>query len=91
MEAARDIMRENLEKAQRKQKAWYDKWAREIQLEEGEQLQVLVLLPTRNEKLLAKWKGPYRVTKKVGKVNYQIKIPSATHKQKLFHINMLKR
>ena len=82
-------MWENRERAQCKQKTWYDQCARETQLEEGEQ--VLVLLPTRSEKLLTKWKGPYKVTKRIGKVNYQIEIPGATNKQKLFHISMLKK
>ena len=88
MEAAKDIVQENLERAQHRQKTWYDQRARETQLEEGEQ--VLVLLPTRSEKLLTKWKGPYKVTKRIGKVNYQIEIPGATNKRKLFHINILK-
>ena len=52
---------------------------------------MLVLLPTQSEKLLTKWKGPYKVTKRIGKVNYQIKIPGATNKRKLFHINMLRK
>ena len=89
MEAARDVVRENLEAAQRKQKTWYDKRAREVQLDVRDQ--VLVLLPTRNEKLLTKWKGPYLVVERVGKVNYKIEIPGATKKQKLMHINMLKK
>ena len=89
MEAARDAVKENLEAAQRRQKAWYDKRARETQLEVGEE--VLVLLPTRSEKLLSKWKGPFKITRRVGKVNYQIEIPGPTMKQKLFHINIIKK
>ncbi len=37
-------------------------------LEPGEQ--VLVLLPTESNKLLDQWQGPYRVVKKIGKVDY---------------------
>lgn len=36
---------------------------------------VLLLLPTSTNKLLAKWQGPYRVARKVGKVNYLIEMP----------------
>ena len=49
------------------------------------------MLPTHTEKLLAKWKGPFKVLKKVGKVNYEVEMPNAQKKQKLFHVNMLKR
>ena len=89
LEAAKDLVQENMRKAQAKQKAWYDQRARELQLQEGEQ--VLVMLPTRTEKLLAKWKGPFKVLKKVGKVNYEVEMPNTRKKRKLFHVNMLKR
>ena len=61
----RNIVKENLEDAQQVQKSWYDRHARNRELQEGEQ--VLVLLPTSNKKLLAEWQGPYPVTRKVGK------------------------
>ena len=51
---------------------------------------MLVLLPTRTEKLLAKWKGPYKVLRKVGRVNYEIEVPGGRKEKKLFHVNMLK-
>ena len=52
---------------------------------------MLVLLPTRTEKLLAKWKGPYNVIRKVGKVNYELEMTDGRKGQKLFHVNMLKK
>jgi len=42
-------------------------------LEAGEE--VLVLLPTSSNKLLAQWQGPYRVLHRVGKVNYEVYMP----------------
>ena len=51
---------------------------------------MLVLLPTRTEKLLAKWKGPYKVLRKVRRVNYEIAVPGGRKEKKLFHVNMLK-
>ena len=48
---------ENLGQAQAKQKHYYDKGARSTTFEVGEQ--VLVLLPTSTQKLLAQWQGPY--------------------------------
>ena len=48
---------------------------------------VSVLLPTKANKLLMQWKGPYGVLEKIGKLDYKIKIKG---KVKVFHINMLK-
>ena len=74
-------------KSQKKQKEWYDQKARELHLQEGDL--AMVLLPTWTEKLLAKWRGPYKITKKIGRVNYKIKITDGQIR-KIFHINMLK-
>ena len=49
----------------------------------------LLLLPTSSEKLLAKLKGPYKVVKKIGKVNYEVLLDEARNKRKIFHIHML--
>ena len=87
LQESKEIVRQNMEKSQRRQKSWYDQKARETNLNVGDK--VLVLLPTRTEKLLAKWKGPYPITKKVGQVNYDIQLSDC--RKKLFHINMLKR
>ena len=46
-----ELAKENLAKAQQRQKKWYDENARERQVEPG--AQVLVLLPTETSKLLA--------------------------------------
>ena len=72
MEKMMETVQTNLEKAQQKQKQWYDKNARQREFEAGDQ--VLVLLPTSTSKLLAQWQGPYQVLKRVGKVNYQIDV-----------------
>ena len=89
LEDAKDIVRTNMILAQKKQKQWYDQKARELKLVPGEK--VLVLLPTRTEKLLAKWKGPYSVLRKVGKVTYELEMEGARNRKKIFHINMLKK
>ena len=56
--------------------------------QEGEK--VLLLLPSRSEKLLAKWRGPHKVLQKIGRVNYEVEIPNGRKKSKIFHFNMLK-
>ena len=85
---AKELVEQNLKLAQKKQKKWYDKRARDLVLQEGEK--VLLLLPNRSEKLLAKWRGPYKVLRKIGRVNYEVEIPKGRKKSKTFHINMLK-
>lgn len=52
--------------------------------------QVLLLLPTCESKMLAKWYGPYKVTRKVGKVTYELFMPDLGKKYQTFQINWLK-
>jgi len=35
---------------------------------------VLLLLPTENNKLTVAWRGPYEVVEKVGEVDYKIRL-----------------
>lgn len=88
MEKMIEAVQTNLEKAQQKQKQWYDKNARQSEFVAGDQ--VLVLLPTATSKLLAKWQGTYQVVKRVGKVNYQVDMHDWRKRKRIFHINMLR-
>ena len=54
-----DLVQENLTHSQERQKRWYDRIARVREFSEAEQ--VLVLLPTSSNKLLAQWEGPYQI------------------------------
>ena len=76
---AKEIVHLNMQESQRRQRKWYNKKAG---LREGDQ--VLVLIPTRTAKLLAKWRGPYRISKKIGKINYKIEVPEAKHGKKYY-------
>ena len=49
LEDAKKIVHKNMEQVQEKQKKWYDQKARDLKLRNGDQ--VLVLIPTRTEKL----------------------------------------
>ena len=84
----RELVRENLEQAQESQKSWYDKNARSRHFQPGDQ--VLVLLPTSSHKLLAEWQGPYAVTKRVGKVDYEVRMTDRRKPNRVFHVNMLR-
>ena len=88
MEGMMELVQENIHQAQRQQKMWYDRSARERTFNPGEQ--VLVLLPTTTSKLTAQWQGPYQVLQQVGPVDYSIATPDRRKKKTLFHINMLR-
>ena len=77
---------EALLKAQETQKKYFDVKAVPRSLKAGDE--VLLLLPTDNNKLLMRWKGPFTVKDKVGMNNYKVEING---KIKVFHINMLKQ
>ena len=69
MDLMSKAVREGMVEAQKKQKTWYDQNERDRTLQEGDM--VLVLLPSTH-KLSAQWQGPYKVERRVGKVNYVI-------------------
>ena len=41
--------------------------------------------------MLSKWKGPFKIVRQIGKVNYKVEITEPVDRIKIFHINMLKR
>ena len=70
LESMTELAAEHMREAQEKQKVWYDRNARMRELKPNDQ--VLILLPTSHNKLLAKWQGPYKVLRRLGKVNYEV-------------------
>ena len=64
------MSQEHLRQAQENQKRLYDRGTRLRDLTPGDK--VLVLLPTSSTKLLAKWQGPFVVTRRVGDVDYEV-------------------
>lgn len=51
---------------------------------------MLLLLPTLDSKLLAKWQGPYEVTWQTGPVDYEIRHPDHCPDCQIYHVNLLK-
>eukprot|EP00731_Ephydatia_muelleri_P033526 Em0031g34a len=84
-----EMVKGNLERAQQKQKLWYDQNARQRELKPGDL--VLVLLPTSSSSLTAQWKGPYPVLHKASSVNYVVDMHDTRKRERTFHINMLKK
>ncbi len=52
---------------------------------------VLVLLPTSSSKLLAKWQGPFEVTRRVGNLNYEVIRTDRSGARQIYHLNLLKK
>ncbi|GFO20593.1 reverse transcriptase [Plakobranchus ocellatus] len=80
------IAREELQKAQAKQKHYYDRTVRRRKLCVGDK--ILILLPTESDKLLMQWKDLFDVLAIVGINDYHINVK---RKQKTFNANLLKR
>ena len=80
------LARESLLEAGRRQKRQFDRKARFRSFKPGDQ--VLLLLPTKHNKLEMAWRGPFPVEERVGDHDYRIVVGN---KSKLFHANLLKR
>ena len=89
MAAIFPIVKEHMEKAQRDQRAVYDRTAQPREFQPGDR--VLVLVPTVECKFLATWQGPYEVVEKVGEVNYKIRQPGKRKGEQIYHVNLLKK
>lgn len=83
-----ELANSHLVSAQQRQKVGYDKTSRRRSFQEGQK--VLLLLPTSDSSLLAKWQGPYEVIKKVGPVTYELYLPDRRRKHQVFHMNLLR-
>ncbi|XP_063613940.1 uncharacterized protein LOC134787153 [Penaeus indicus] len=80
------LAQKELEKAGDSYQYYYDKRAREREVNVGDK--VLLLLPTSHNKLLLQWQGPFEVVKKANRYNYVLNINGTERK---YHINMIKR
>ena len=86
LEQMLELAQESLEKAQTQQKLKYDRRSRIRNLEVGDE--VLIMLPTTENKLLMQWRGPHPITKRIGLLDYRVSVNGT---EKTFHINLLKR
>ena len=71
----------------KRQKIYFDRNAKDRELKVHDK--VFILLPTSENKLLAEWKGPYKISAKASPVDYSDKLSRKT--TKTFHINMMKK
>ena len=84
----------NLEQAQQRQAHFANQHRKEVELEVGDK----VFLSTRDlqlrfraPKLDPKFIGPYEVTKRVGKVSYELALPDTMRIHPVFHISKLRK
>lgn len=78
----------HLAQAHMRQKTWYDRTARSRTFSSGQK--VLLLLPSSESSLLAKWQGPFEVLRRVGEVTYEIAMPDRRRQKQIYHVNLLK-
>src|SRR5260221_981255 len=81
-----ELARQEVSKVQLRNQGYYNRKTKDRTFQVGEK--ILLLLPTEHNKIELQWKGPYSVVKKVGNLDYQIKMDN---KLKTLHVNMLKR
>ena len=89
LEEMSELVKENATKAQKKQKNYYDKKSRPQNLKVGDE--VLILEPARRSKLQLEWNGPYKVTRRVSEVDYEVQTPGRRREKKVYHVNLLKK
>jgi len=81
-----DLAHDKLRRKQITQKRQFDYSAKPRFFTAGDQ--VLVLLPTSDNKLLMQWKGPFEVLERVDGNDYRIQL---ANRKKILHANLLKR
>ena len=70
LESTVSLAQQNLQNMSKKYKKYYNRKSRRRHLKVGNK--VLVLLPTKTNKLLMSWKGPYEVVEKLSVLDYRI-------------------
>ncbi|MEO0683466.1 MAG: reverse transcriptase domain-containing protein [Cyanobacteria bacterium J06649_11] len=92
VQLAQQLARDNLKKAQRKNKDLYDQNASKSKFKEGDEVWLHNKARKKglSPKLMAKWIGPYRITKKISDVNFELTDPQMKRKSTVVHCNRLK-
>ena len=84
-----DLVQQNAEQAQNRQRKYYDRGAKNRKLECGDK--VLVLLPKQSNMLKLEWVGPFQVTQQVTPVDYEVETSGKRQEKVVYHINLLKK
>lgn len=85
---AREVVEANMKDAQRKAKAYYDKSAKVRTFEIDDR--VMVLKPSRRNKLDIQWEGPARVVQRISSTTYAVKMEGRRKEVTIYHSNLMK-
>ncbi|XP_069108942.1 uncharacterized protein [Argopecten irradians] len=86
LEETCELAHKQLKSAQIRPKKYFNRKAKDRNLMIGEK--VLVLLPTKSNKLQMQWRGPYPIVERVGAMDYKVSIDG---KPKTLHANLLRQ
>ena len=86
MERMIGLAQENLKSSSARYKAYFDSKCKKRTFQTNDK--VLLLLPTKHNKLEVKWQGPFNVVKRSGENNYVVDTGTS---QKTYHANLLKK
>lgn len=81
----RDLVESNMKAAQVPSKTYYDRSARKRTFSVGDE--VMLLRPSKKNKLEVQWEGPAKVVSKLSDTNYEVKVGKSN---KVFHSNLMK-
>lgn len=82
------LVEKNMDKAQRNAKLYYDRNARLRTFSIGDQ--VMILRPSRKNKLEVHWDGPVEVLHRLSDTNYALKVPGRRKEVRIYHCNLMK-
>ena len=91
-----DMAKVYLAKASKTMKNWADKKWRPKEYQDGDLVMVKFLthqaktFKELHKELTLRYKGPFSITKRVGKVSYQLELPPKLKIHSIFHISLLK-
>ena len=89
MAAMTELAHASIAKQQRRQRVWYDRGARDKVFEPGEE--VLLLMPASSNKLQSVWQGPFKITRKVSPVDYEVDTGRCRKRLRTYHVNLLRK
>lgn len=92
VERSQNIARENIQKAQQKMKAQYDKYAKERQFVVGQKVWIYTPKTKKglSRKLLHLWHGPYRLVEQMSPVHFFVRTENNSRAKFAVHVNRMK-